>query len=391
MLKGPVVRITREELYQRVWEQPLRTLAQEFGISDVALAKTCRKAKIPVPGRGFWAQRAAGKQVRMLSLPTLRDSDLETLRTIEFWPRPKPEAPSGPIAEQAAFESQREHRIEVSDALRKPHPLVKATLEALESGTRLHNGYLGNWQVRHLDVEVTQSMLKCALRILDAVVKAFEARSWEVSLGKGDDRKSYVTIFGQRVSFGIREPWRQAPIPPAERRTYGPPYREEPSGRLALVIRESWGHSIKKSITETATRPLEGRLNDFMVTAVAIAHERAEWERRRAESEERQRKVELAQKEARRRQEAEATRVKSLEEESERWLRSRTIREYAGAVRAAAEMQAMPTESGELAAWLQWAESHARSLDPVERRVRELTSALVAPSAIHPPRPPPGS
>lgn len=90
MLRRPVIRLTREELHGRVWEQPMRTLAQEFGVSDVALAKTCRKAKVPVPGRGCWARKAAGKPVQSDKLPDLADSDRETPRTVEFWPREKP-------------------------------------------------------------------------------------------------------------------------------------------------------------------------------------------------------------------------------------------------------------------------------------------------------------
>jgi hypothetical protein len=39
-------------------------LAPEYGVSDVALARTCRKLQIPMPGRGYWAKLAAGKRVR---------------------------------------------------------------------------------------------------------------------------------------------------------------------------------------------------------------------------------------------------------------------------------------------------------------------------------------
>ena len=45
-------RLNREELYKLVWAEPMRDVAKRFGISDVALAKKCRKMKIPVPGRG---------------------------------------------------------------------------------------------------------------------------------------------------------------------------------------------------------------------------------------------------------------------------------------------------------------------------------------------------
>lgn len=35
-------------------------LAKEYGISDVGLAKICKKLHIPVPGRGYWANKTAG-------------------------------------------------------------------------------------------------------------------------------------------------------------------------------------------------------------------------------------------------------------------------------------------------------------------------------------------
>lgn len=35
-------------------------VSKRYGISDVALAKVCRKMAIPVPERGYWARVAAG-------------------------------------------------------------------------------------------------------------------------------------------------------------------------------------------------------------------------------------------------------------------------------------------------------------------------------------------
>jgi hypothetical protein len=56
-------RLSREELYELVWSQPLRTLSARFRISDVALKKTCLKAAIPTPERGYWARKDAGQKV----------------------------------------------------------------------------------------------------------------------------------------------------------------------------------------------------------------------------------------------------------------------------------------------------------------------------------------
>ena len=66
-----MVNMTREELHQLVWSQPMRTAAKSMGISDVALAKQCRKANVPVPPRGWWARKAAGKRVELEALPPL--------------------------------------------------------------------------------------------------------------------------------------------------------------------------------------------------------------------------------------------------------------------------------------------------------------------------------
>ena len=58
-----LARYNREELYEKVWQRPVQRLAKEFGISDVGLAKVCRKLFVPLPGRGYWARKAAGQKV----------------------------------------------------------------------------------------------------------------------------------------------------------------------------------------------------------------------------------------------------------------------------------------------------------------------------------------
>jgi hypothetical protein len=47
--------LSREDLYELVWSKPKTEVARDFGLSDVALAKRCRKLGVPVPGRGLSA------------------------------------------------------------------------------------------------------------------------------------------------------------------------------------------------------------------------------------------------------------------------------------------------------------------------------------------------
>ena len=64
----------RTELYEKVWSQPMRILAQQYGVSDVYLARVCRLLRIPLPGLGYWAKKSAGKATkRRAPLPPLPD------------------------------------------------------------------------------------------------------------------------------------------------------------------------------------------------------------------------------------------------------------------------------------------------------------------------------
>jgi hypothetical protein len=57
-------RYDRRALYDQVWSQPVQVVAKSYGISGTALAKTCRKLRIPVPPRGYWARVRNGLRIR---------------------------------------------------------------------------------------------------------------------------------------------------------------------------------------------------------------------------------------------------------------------------------------------------------------------------------------
>src|SRR5687767_12459151 len=61
---------TRSALYELVWAEPMQSLARSFALSDRGLAKICAAANVPVPGRGYWARKQAGKPVTKLALPS---------------------------------------------------------------------------------------------------------------------------------------------------------------------------------------------------------------------------------------------------------------------------------------------------------------------------------
>lgn len=47
------LKLTREELYSLVWAKPMTEVAEDFQISDRAMAKICARKQVPVPPRGY--------------------------------------------------------------------------------------------------------------------------------------------------------------------------------------------------------------------------------------------------------------------------------------------------------------------------------------------------
>jgi hypothetical protein len=62
----------RTQLYEAIWEKPAVQLAKEYGISDVALAKICKKLEIPKPGLGYWRRKEMGFKVTRPPLPVAK-------------------------------------------------------------------------------------------------------------------------------------------------------------------------------------------------------------------------------------------------------------------------------------------------------------------------------
>jgi hypothetical protein len=120
----------RSELYEKVWSAPMTRLAKQLGISDVGLAKACRRHDVPAPPRGYWAKLAAGHKPPQTPLPNA-ELDVEVHFVI-----PDPNQ----LARKQAIERRRAELLSISDASAKErapivfatalegaHPLVKAT------------------------------------------------------------------------------------------------------------------------------------------------------------------------------------------------------------------------------------------------------------------------
>ena len=165
-----------------VWSKPISHLQNELGVSNVSIAKACRRAKIPVPGSGYWQKTV---ESRLPAPPLPMDPDLPAV--VIFASRPSRILGGSAADAQALLEPE----IVVSEALRAPHPLLKwMPLQRhpwRAAGTRLN-------------LIASKESMHRASRIMDALIKATEREGWS---WRGDvGEPTVVTVDGVEMKIG---------------------------------------------------------------------------------------------------------------------------------------------------------------------------------------------
>jgi hypothetical protein len=363
--------VTREQLYEQVWSEPMATLAPKYGMSDVGLAKICRKLRVPVPGRGYWRQKEVGQKVRRPVLPKLPAAASSDMREVRLR-RPTPGATGseavGPVADQQRFEAQIENRIVVPAILDDPHALVARSVGTLRRAKHDYQGYLHPPKTSGcLGVRVTLDSVDRAMCIYDALLKALDLRGYQPSIRQGEEAGTIVKVGQEDVSVTIEEKLERVTRDDSGVRRPSRFTSErdwKPTGRLVLRWDHAYLGGIRTSWADGKKQRVEDCLNDFIVGLVTVAEQlkanrlqREAWEKERREAEARR------AEEARRREE-EAGRVRALEAAIAAWQRTTAIREYAAELRLKAEAAGVLEQNAALAAWLAWAVAYADRIDP---------------------------
>ncbi|MCI0724764.1 MAG: hypothetical protein L0338_38245 [Acidobacteria bacterium] len=129
------LRLRRGELYEKVWTAPMQRLAKDFGLSDVGLAKLCRRHQIPVPGRGYWRRLETGNDPGRIPLPPIANPQFEVIDIVIH------DKPSKVLAKVGLGDAC-PLPIAVSPNRPISHPLTKKAKEQLSKGRRDDRGLL---------------------------------------------------------------------------------------------------------------------------------------------------------------------------------------------------------------------------------------------------------
>lgn len=82
MPEEPVIRLTRQQLYDEIWKISVAGLAKKYDIPYSQLMKQIKQADIPVPPSGYWTQLSFGKPVTKPELPEPVNEVISIYKTV---------------------------------------------------------------------------------------------------------------------------------------------------------------------------------------------------------------------------------------------------------------------------------------------------------------------
>lgn len=259
------------------------------------------------------------------------------------------------------------------------HPWVKMTQSALEKERPGVSAPLLNPGPNRLHVLVTKGAISRSMAIWDRLLKAVEASGFNVRMEQKHPGRTIITVDGENLCVRVREKTtRSKHIPtPAELERMErlnlshcePTWDVQPTGKLVLTITYLNGSNETFPLVtwnDSGRKLLEGRLDTILDVLKEVANDlkrqRVLWEER-----ERIKKVEEPRRqEAIRFQAEEKEKTEQLERQASAWTFACSMRSFIQAVREKATRRTGAVESGStLDQWIQWAERHANSIDPV--------------------------
>jgi hypothetical protein len=374
--------LSRKDLYDLVWSEPLKTICSRFGISDVALKKTCARSVIPTPERGYWARKDAGKPTLQVALPIrppgMDDQVLIAAGQNYWYPDWKKEellVPLPPAPEfSESIEAVRERIVKVIGKVTVPrevrvwHPAIDRLLK--ENETRREKQRVSPYSMSLNELPFDLPFERRRLRILNSLFLAAGRMNGKPSFYGNEPRECHVSFYQQHVRITLDQPKQSS------RRVNVTTSSGSNDRKLSLSIHEGPN-------TETASRAwqdsdgvkLETQMTEVAVeivlTAEVRSRERAihqyKWRVERKaelEEEERQRKLKAESAEKERQKRIEQARIDRLLRGAAAFQQAGEIRKYVEALRLA-QSRNRTSSFEEFERWSQWALAQADRIDPV--------------------------
>jgi hypothetical protein len=371
------IQISREELYRKVWSTPAIRLAKEFGISDVALNKTCKRMGVPRPERGHWARIAAGQKPIRPPLPPAKEGQpallqfnvKENIKRRKEWrkPVPKPNEKPPPM----------ENPIQLLSPDGALHRLAERARTALQKGKPEQDGRIKLCLPELPFILIWATLGDRLVVSLDALFRTLEDRG--VTLQPKEDHGDSGLLFVKGpdwLRLSIEEPLIQVRREPTQEDKLRPSSTwqltsTQLAGHLAFTLEGPRGLSGRKHWSETERKPLE----DVLFAVVLRMEQLYEsFEVKRVE--EKEREIRCAEEERRRAEEKKVSehndalekiarkRARNLWKAAEWWRIHRDILSFIEECENRWKASGEGPISNDQVSWLVWAKECAEDMSP---------------------------
>jgi hypothetical protein len=332
-------------------------LAVQYGISDVGLAKVCRRYNIPRPPRGYWAKIQAGQRARKTPLPKISDPRYAVI-AMRGWDMPDE------TVQTLVNDVKVAHKGEVAPPQNTPpHTFTELARQQLLAAKPDHDGLLRTDPATAPELRMSPPLVDRCLSVLDGFIKKWEERGGAIPMGTDSPVRTAIAVGPDEFYFRIVEGLDESkPLTDSTRRT----------GHLTLYIDGDEDRQFRRRWSDTKTQRLEKMFKPLIET-VMHALEVKKLDRLDHECEQRQKKkvqairnaaAEVGNQEFYWRQE--------LMENVSRWHDAQRIRAYLTALEQAIEGEKFrPNNPEGCKKWLRWAHWYADSIDPVTRAQRQ--------------------
>lgn len=355
------IELTRKELYDLVWENPLSKLAKKYNLSDNGLRKVCKKLNIPLPKNGHWQKIQFNKKVIKEKLPS--NDTVDASITLKF--RDDTETiinGEGNELNQLTKELKTtlKDTIAFPEKLTKPDQLIieaKNDLKTKETSYYHNIRGLLNTSSGILNITVAPQNVKRALLFMDVFIKAIQKRGHKIIVKEG----TKIVIDSTELSIGLRERLKRKIV----KGTYYDSTELYPSNILSFTL----DVYPAKEWTDTINTKIEDKIPNIIakleLQAVKEKQDAIDREIRHIEYE-RKRKIE---EELEARRNFELIEFKGLFKKANRWHQAEILRKYIAKLEKKARKNNSLTE--EVLKWLEWANNKVEWYDPFTEKEDE--------------------
>lgn len=377
-----IANVTRREMYDLVWTEPLDAVAGKLGISHWRLKDLCVQHRVPLPTAAYWRDRAAGKNPRQTIFASSTNSGIELISL-------DPTSPADPVVEERLERARkaaiaprrmmkpREPNPRTIDWRRidKPHHVISLIAHSLRRAKPDHDGIVEIGGEGLLSLRLGAGNVERAIFVLDTIVHGLEAREItcafvgkHVEVRRGPDKVPFIlaeTIKRRKHEPTVDELKAEERYRLTRQRNWALPYERQypefdfiPTGELTITV-EAWSmDQRRRSWRDNSRATLEAQLDAI----IGELHGWIDYRRENRLKDERNARLRRRAEENRKRSEARTKR----EEERDELLD---------------EIVEMGRKAEQLRSWIAWAADiedaeTQRMLNWSRQRLDELERAL---------------